>query len=97
MDIVRKLQQVGIIWNDDALTASLKQVAASRMPPVEPLRMDGIEPLHGLFKIRQPGSNKRMVMLSINTSANTWMPSRSDISPTVLTRCRKEESSEREF
>ncbi len=49
MDIVRKLQQVGIILDDDAFIATLEKMAASKMPPIKPLGVGGAEPLHCLF------------------------------------------------
>ena len=62
MDIIRKLQQVGIILDDNTFVAALKKVTATRMSPIEPLGVGGAEPLHSLFQIGSPGSDKKVVM-----------------------------------
>jgi len=41
MGIVRKLQQVSIILDDNAFVATLKKMAASKMPPIKPLGIGG--------------------------------------------------------
>jgi hypothetical protein len=51
-DVAGKLQQIRIIFDDNALTASLKQMVASKMATIEPLGVGGAEPVHGLFQNR---------------------------------------------
>ena len=63
MYIVRKQQQVGMILDDYAFIATLKEMAASKMPLVELLGIGGTEPLHRLFQTRSPGSYNKVVMI----------------------------------
>ncbi len=38
-------------------------MAASKMSPIEPLSVGGTKPLHSLFQIGSPGSDKKVVMI----------------------------------
>jgi len=49
MDITRKPQKIGVVFNNDAFIAALKQMTAGVVMHMEPARMGRSKPLHGFF------------------------------------------------
>jgi hypothetical protein len=64
MDIVGKLQHVSVILHDNAFVTTLKQMPASKMPPIKALRVSRAKPVHGFFQIRPVGSGQKVVMIA---------------------------------
>jgi hypothetical protein len=49
--------------DDHAFVATLKQMAAAKMAPIEPLGVGGAEPLHGFLEIGMLGFGQKVVMI----------------------------------